>query len=324
MPPPVVPPARPFSATDAALAGLRLARREPLTLLVWAGVFVGLYVVMAAGMVATIGPQIMQLQAAAASGAKTDPTQTLAMMGAIAPAYGMIMLISLLFYGLMFAAVNRAILRPGSGAPGRLAFGVDELLQLAVLLLVGIVFFVVYLVGLVGVVLLSVVATLAAKPAGVLVGVIGVFAVLAALLFVMVRLSLASPMALDRRSLDVVGAWKLTRGRFWSLFGAYALAWILTVILMLTVFVLFAGVAAGAGGLQAAGVIFRPDMTSLATYFSPVMVAWLVVGSALYAVMFAVLIGAPADAYRQLAGAGVVTGSTVLRGDRSTHFGLHV
>ncbi len=323
MPPPV-DPARAFSATDAAFAGFRLARREPLTLLVWAATFAGLYLATGAVMVATVGPQMMQLQAAAASGAKADPSRTFAMLAAMAPAYGFVMLVTLLFYGLMFAAVNRAILRPGGGAAGRLGLGVDELLQLAVLLIVWIAFFVIYLVAAVAVAILAAMLAIAAQEASVLVAVVGALGVLALLLFVMVRLSLLSPMALDRRSLDIAGAWRLTRGRFWPLFGAYVLAWILAVVMMLVVFVVFSGVAAAAGGMQAAGVIFRPDMSSFAGYFSPVMVTWLLVASALYALMFAVLVGAPADAYRQIVGVGAPPDPAVARADRSTHFGLHV
>ena len=330
IPPPMPTAAKPpFSATDAAFAGFRLARREPLTILVWAALFLALFVVMGGLMVATIGPQMMELQAVAAAGqAHPDTNRTLALMGAMAPAYSIIMLVSLLFYGLMFAAVNRAILRP-AGTPGRLAFGVDELLQLAVLIVVWVALFAVYLVAILGVVLATVLLSLASKAAGGIVAVLGIFAVLAALTFVMVRLSLASPLALDQKKLDFAASWRLTRGRFWPLLGAYLLAFLVMAVTMLGAMVVFSALAAMlGGGMQAAGVIFRPDMTSLASYFSGVMLAWMVAGSALYGLMFAVLLGAPADAYLQLSrgrdGQAALPAGPAAASDRSTAFGARI
>ena len=42
-----------------------------------------------------------------------------------------------------------------------------------------------------------------------------------AMIYAEVRLSLAFPLTFMRRSFVIGEAWRLTRGRFWTLFGAY-------------------------------------------------------------------------------------------------------
>lgn len=54
----------------------------------------------------------------------------------------------------------------------------------------------------------------------VLVSALGVFVFL---IWLAVRLSLASPLTFDTRRVRVFGSFALTRGRFWSLLGAYLL-----------------------------------------------------------------------------------------------------
>ena len=57
-------------------------------------------------------------------------------------------------------------------------------------------------------------------------------AVLSAAIWVFVRLSLAAPMTFDQRRLVVFGSWPFTRGSFWPLVGAYALAIALDVVIL--------------------------------------------------------------------------------------------
>ena len=144
-------------------------------------------------------------------------------------------------------------------------------------------------------------------------------------MIVSVRLSLASPLAFDQGRIDLKAAWRMTRGRFWALFGSFLLAWSMMIVLGLAFLVGYSALAfvasGGAAGLKG---LFSPDMSSLSAYFTPLTVLYMVASSLLYGLGFAVLVGVGVDAYRQLAGRGSPTGPVVERTDRSTHFGLHV
>lgn len=325
MPPPVAPPAHPFSATDAAFAGFRLARRRPQVVLALAAVNLVLLLVFGVAMVAMAGPDLARMQTL---GPRPDPAEAMALLGRLAPFYGLSVVLVLVTYAVVYAAVCRAMLRPGGGWAGVLALGVDELRQGLVLLLVGLAVFVIYIALAVAGVLIAVVLGLAAPALraapGLLALAVGVV-ILGGVLAAAVRLSLASPLAFDQGRVDLKGAWRLTRGRFWPLLGAYVLAWFVMLVLFLAFFVAYAAVGfAAAGGAAGLKTVFQPDTTTLAAYFSPLTVLYMVGTSLLYGLGFAVLVGVSVDAYRQITGAGALSGPAVARTDRSTHFGLHV
>lgn len=301
-----------FSGSEAAFTGLRLLTREPRTWLVWGALYLAFSLGLGVLMVVTAGPALMQIMAL--QGTRPDPAASLALMGRLAPAYSLTMAASLVFYAVAFAAVNRAVLRPAPGGLAHLALGGDELRQLIVLVLLGLVLLGVYIAAVVVGVVVGVVLALAAAASHVggsattgglaaLLIVILVLGVLGAVLFVMTRLSLASPLALDTGRIDLGASWRMTRGRFWAVFGTYVLAWLVSVVILIGVGVVFAVVAVTTGGgLKAAGVLFRPDMSSLQTYFGPLQVAWMVVNAVMAPVLFALALGAPAGVYAQLRG----------------------
>ena len=70
-------------------------------------------------------------------------------------------------------------------------------------------------------------------------------------------------------------------------------------LLVVTIFSALVAVAVG-GDLQAVGKMFAPDQTSLTTYFSPVMIIYLLVAGWLSALYYAVVIAPAAVAYREL------------------------
>lgn len=302
-----------FSPTEAAFTGFRVLQREPLTGVIWAGMLLVMGVVFGALSVLLAGPAMVELMQLSAE-TEPDPAATAAVMARMAPFYLIIFPLSLLFYAVAIAAVTRAVLRPDEPRGfGRLKLGGDELRQLGVILLFSLVVFGAYIalaivaviVVVAGGLALGVSATAgAAGPAAggvvLLTMVLGLGA-LAAMTFLVVRLSLACPLSFDTGKVDLFGSWRLTKGRFWPLLGAYLLCFLLVFLLTLTAFIVTAvlGVFVG-GGLSAAGAVFRPDMSSLSAYFTPVILLWVVVSSAVNAVALALVVGAPAGAYAQL------------------------
>ena len=311
-----------FSATEAAFTGFRLVVRQPGVVAVWGLLYLGFTLFTGAGMVLTVGPSMTAVMAQQRAGVTPDPAAAVAMMNGLLPFEGLVLLASLAFNALLVAAVNRAVLRPGQGGPGRLALGGDEGRQLLVFIILAALLFAAYVVLLIGGVVVGVVAALAlagvhagggaqavAGAAGPVVAVMIVvgFAVMAALLFLLTRLSLASPLTFDTGRVDVFGSWRLTRGVFWPLLGAYLLTWLLLMILYIAAFALFAAVVMVAGGgLAAAGVMFRPDMSSLAGYFAPAMLLWILFATAVGTVAVAAILAVPAGAYAQLKALGLI------------------
>ena len=72
-----------------------------------------------------------------------------------------------------------------------------------------------------------------------------VMVLFAALAWLAVRLSLASPLTFETRRVNLFGSFALTRGRFWPIFGTYALliALALVVFLLITVIAVAIGAA---------------------------------------------------------------------------------
>ncbi len=297
---------RRFSATEAAFAGFRLARREPLTLAIWAAVLAVFGLVFGSLMVLMAGPAMMDLRNLQ-PGASKDPAAVLSVFQKLGPFYALTFPVTLLFYAVAYGAVNRAVLRPSTPPRfGRLAVGGDELRQLLVLVLLGLLFFALYIVTAIVAIVAAVALGIAAQSAGgvvvgILVGVVAGLTVVGVFLFVAVRLSLASPLTFDTERVSIFASWRLTKGRFWALLGAYLLSGVMVLLLSVVALVVTAVIATVVGGgLSAAGVIFRPDMTSLATYFTPVSVVWMVIAACLNSLTLALTIGAPAAAYAQL------------------------
>jgi hypothetical protein len=111
-------------------------------------------------------------------------------------------------------------------------------------------------------------------------------------------------MTFAERRLRVFESWRLTKGRFWRLLGCYGLA----VVLMLPIYMVmmtlyFAVTFAFSGGDvgRAMGEIAQPDMTSVAAYFNPARIVYLVLAGAMGGVLNAVMYAPAAAVYREIA-----------------------
>jgi len=295
-----------FSPTDAALEGFRIAREKPRMVLTWAAVYLVVTAIMAFLLITFAGDALMALRAAEQSG-DADPAMAFQFFSKVAP----VSLLGLVVTTVFVAASYRAILRPEDDRYAYLRFGGDELrLMLLALIFVGlwmgVTFVTVMAVGILAVAVGFMAGSGGQLGAGIvaLLGVLLSLAVLPALVWLWVRLSLAWPETFATRRLHVFHSWRLTKGHFWRLLGAYVLAIILALIVMLLGLIIYAAVAAilTGGDLTAVGQVFEPDMSSTAAYFTPAMLIYTFFAGLLGPLQYLIMFAPGAVAYRQLAG----------------------
>ena len=298
-----------FSATDAALAGFRLARERPKTIGVWTLIMGVLSFTVSIVAVLTFGKELTALAEKLAD--QSDPQAAMTAMSGMWPLFIGSMLYVLATNAVLLAGINRLVLRPQDSAGASLRLGGDELRQAAAQALLYIVLFGVYLVGGVGAVMLGGIgAAIGGAALGVLVGVIAFIGVLAGLIFLAVRLSFVSTLAFDTRRIDLGASWALTQGRFWPLFGTYMLAMVLAAVVYLLLLVMIAAVGAiGAlamgGGLASVGDALQHEANSMSSLLSPAGVISSLL-SGLTAVLLSLIVSAPAPTiYAHLRGRDV-------------------
>ena len=291
-----------FSPTDAALEGFRLTREKPRVLLAWSVANFIISVIMALALIAMFGPMLAELEAVNAS--SDDPRQALAMFEKLAPLYALVLPAGLIVIAVWSGAVYRAVLRPADNRFWYLRLGGDELrltllMLIYVVLAIGFTFVLTLVAG-----LLSAGALAIGGPVGALISAIIGLIGIGVFIWVAVRLSLSGPATFAERHIRVFESWILTRGVFWPLLGAYVLSLALVIVVMLLALVIYAAIAAITlgGDLSQIGKVFQPDTSSLATYFTPAMLIYLVFGAFLGAVQNAVIYAPPAVAYRDLHG----------------------
>ena len=102
-----------FSATEAAFEGFRVVRRNPLALVFWA-LF---YAVFMGAIFAMMGPNLIsfvtateQLEQSGATPSMEDFAPLFQMMGLL---FVVLLPLSLIASAMIYAAVSRAVLRPG-------------------------------------------------------------------------------------------------------------------------------------------------------------------------------------------------------------------
>lgn len=287
-----------FSPTDAAFEGFRISRENPRAILAWA-VFSFLVSVLSALYLISIGEEARAVIEASSSNNTPDPAAFTAMLRAMAP----MMIPGVLVQCVMAAAVYRIILRPEDRGLGYLKFGMDEV-RLVILTVIYVAMAVVLLVAVVlAAGLIAVAGSALGRNTAMTIGVAAEVFFLGLLFFIAIRLSLAPAITFAERRLAVLDSWRLTRGQFWRLTGAYALAVAAIIVVAILTMVIFAAVMAIASGGDIAAVgqaISAPDASSVSTYFAPLTVAYLLVAAVLSALYYAVILAPAAVAYRTL------------------------
>jgi hypothetical protein len=231
-----------FSPSDAALEGFRLVRERPGTILAWGGLyFVGI-VGIGAFMLAAIGKDFVEY--VQRGGMESGDVEALvAMLQHAWPAFLAILLLVIFLGSIINAGVYRLVLRPDEPGFVHLRIGADELRLTLVNVLL-------FSLGMVFLFLLAMVAAVLTAGQGALSAVIALL-VAAVMVWIGVRLLLATPMTFGERRVIVRESWRLTQGRFWSLFGMTLLAVTFYLMVWLLFSIISAAFIALAGGPEA-------------------------------------------------------------------------
>ena len=305
-----------FSIKDAALTGFRFARENPITIPVWAVVilvstFLSQWIV-----ISMAGEAMGQMQAMQSDPESADPTAVFGLMGQMMTA-GLVALVpALIATSLIFAAAIRGTLRPGSHGLGYLRLGADELRVMVVLLVVGVILGIVYFVGstIGGIiaVVMAMSAGAAPTPEAMSSSMIAVmFPVLVItgliMLYIYGRFSLATPLTLDRKAINIFSSVALTKGRGGRVYRTYLLAALLYLAVFFLGGAIFLGVAAAMTGdladLQA--FVMQPDMTSLEAFLTPLRIVYMLIMSVIGALGAAIMLTPAATIYQALTEEGV-------------------
>jgi hypothetical protein len=300
-----------FSITDAAFEGFRLTRERPGVVGAWALLYGLASLATGVVMILTIGPKFALLQAAARSGTPPDTAAALQQVQALAPFFLAVLPLVLLFWSVLTCAVYRTILRPQERGFGRIRLGADEVRMMGLtvvlwLLMMPTLFFWIMFAGIGGIL---------AGAGGPLAGLLQILVQLAAfglIAWVWIHLSLAGPLTFVSGEIHIFRSWALTRGHFWRLAAAYALALVLAAVVELLAQVIFRATAAvyvTAVGRSIGDIskVFEPDVTSLAAFFTPAQILSETFGAVLQVVIYAVLISPAVVIHGALTGRPVNT-----------------
>jgi hypothetical protein len=235
-----------------------------------------------------------------AASVQGDPTQAFSLLAHLAPVMLGVGFASLVINAVIYATMNRVILRPGENRWGYVRLGGAELNQFGVLLVLVLLFLAVYFGLVIAVALLTALATLAGKMAAIIVGAMSVATALCALAVLGVRLSLSPAVTFDEGRIDLGRSWALTRGRFWPMLGTYVLATALALVVMLLAWLVEMGLGAVVtGGHMQSFVSGQPE--TLAALYDPIYLFRLVLGSVINALVWPLVLTPAPAIYRHLA-----------------------
>jgi len=308
-----------ISVAGSAFAGLGVIRRHPGAVLSWGVVMLVLSLAPVVVLVALMGPQILKTLAALMP-SEHGPIDPEAMRQMMQLQSGM-MLVQIVGWlwgtfikALICSAVFRAVLEPSESRGAFLRLGAQELWLTLLFLVVSVLAYIVVVIASIGIMLPAFIVGLTTgrhaegATAGVITAVVLGFGVAAALIWVSLRLSMATAMTFTDRQFRLFESWSLTQGSAARLLGVGVLSLLLVFVVELVVagIVLCAMFASGGpptwlndpAAVQA--FVAQPPLTLLRQiwpWLAVVGAVWILIGSALFTVFCAPW----AAAYKDLA-----------------------
>jgi hypothetical protein len=277
-----------FSATDAAFEGFRVVRRAPLSLLAW----VLVYLVFGMGMFAAGAPALTRMMAMmeALEGETNASFAELSELGRVMGGLGLTVLpLALAMGAVLSAAVCRAVLSPEAKAWGYVRVGMDEIRVLATQIIVSLVIFAITMIIYMALVALGLAAHMMNQPWLWLLVVLGAFAGIGLVIWLSVRWSLATPIALAEKRIAPFASFALTRGRFWPLLGMAILAGVMAVVVSVLFSIVSFPLEAIFGGTQRLAAYDGQDFVAIITQAWPIVLVWVLVNAVSSALQLAVM-----------------------------------
>jgi hypothetical protein len=305
-----------FSVSGAATSGFGVIGREPVAVLTWGVLILLVLVLPYVGLCWAVVPDFVAIFKTAASSPGThDPDPE--MMSRIMRMQSKMMLLNLVYWlggtlvqAVVAAAVFRIVLEPDQKGFAFLRLGAQELWLALVFLVMGVLAYLVCLVAMLAVGILAglayVFGAMASPEAGVasciLVAVLAGLVATGAVVWAILRLSMAGPMSFSERKFLLFEAWSLTRGQAWPLLGMVLLLGLIVIALEIVVYGV-AGVGFLAFGAQLIpmfqGLADQPPQ-AWARALWPFAAGVAVVGSLLAGPAMALIFAPWATAYRDL------------------------
>jgi hypothetical protein len=288
-----------LSAGAAAFHGFGLIKRDPQTFL---GIVLLLFAYVIGALALLVGPYIAFIQLVMSE--PDDPSVALSALGGFFSALGLYFLMCILVFALLLGAANRALVFGASkGWVLGLKLGMDEVR----VILVSIVGYILICLPYIGAVMASaaiggVLVAVTQNPAGMLVIVLGYIVGIVLMIWVGVRLSYAGPATVGEGRFVIFESWRMTKGKFWTLFLAYLILY--AIILAIEMVVVFVGIGVFMGSLAAdpAGLERFEDPEFVAEFLRGFAIGpAVIVGCAIYALVgaffYAAFLGVAARGY---------------------------
>lgn len=284
------------SASTLAVEGFRLLGREKGAVAAWAVIYLAAMVLAVGILLGFMGSALGVLL----PGRAAEPALGGPMMKSLVLIYAVLLPLGLIAQSVMVCAVYRAILRPDDRGFYFLRVGADELRMILVSILLLLIGFLVPVA--VAAAVGGVTASMPGTGLKVLTGLGSGIAGFCLVVWIGVRLCLASSMTFAERRVRVFGSWALTRGRFWPLLGAFVLACVLAIlvnIVMQIVMAILIGLSGGAlaGALHPSAKLDPSVMISLA----PAAAGYLAVAALSSLLQMLIFLAPIAAAYRAIA-----------------------
>ncbi|HJV40339.1 hypothetical protein [Caulobacter sp.] len=296
-----------FSASDAAFSGFRLVRENLKTIAVWAAVMTVLSIISNVLAIQFFGPKLELLLGYISDNANPDPEEVARRAADLAPLMPWLLSYSLIVNGVIFAALNRLVLRHHDSRLAYLRLGKEELRQAAVWLLTSLVLMATLFVG-------SAVSGFLGAMGGAtgaflaLLGLVGSFC---AMIYLAIRLSFAPAVTFETGKVTLFKSLPETKGLFWSLLGAYLLAAVMSVIVVLLIWTIVSAIGLIASGdLSATGKMLRADTSSLKAYFTPAGIVQALFSGVISILTTLIVFGPAPTIYRELKGGAPDTPTT--------------